>query len=89
MPVPCFSIICSLTNKCTISIYYINCSITQLYIYYAPTCFEVSTPSSGSSMFLAKITCMTSVVTICYTDKIHKVQECDIEKQFVKCWFVK
>ena len=33
-PVQCISIICSLTNKRTILIYYINYPITRLYIYY-------------------------------------------------------
>jgi len=38
------------TNKCTINITKVHITITSLYIIYTPTCFDISMPSSGSSI---------------------------------------
>ena len=51
-PVPCIFIICNSTNDCTI----LKLLITYNYIWFALTCFDVNTSSSGRSLCLAKIT---------------------------------
>ena len=51
-PVPCVFIGYNSTNDCTILILL----MTYSYIWFAPTCFDFNTSSSGSLLCLAKIT---------------------------------
>ena len=71
-PVPCVFIICTSTNKCTKPIYYINILLhncTYVMLRYV----SKSVRHQGAHLFLAKITCMTSVVIDHKTGKIYKI----------------
>ena len=71
--VPCIFIICSSTNKYTKVIYYINIllhSCTYVMLRHVSTSVL---HHQGTHLFLAKITCVASVVIDYKTGKIHKI----------------
>jgi hypothetical protein len=54
LPLPCIFHYFFMTNKCIINVTKVYITTVSLYVIHTPTCFEISTSSSGSS---ASVTC--------------------------------